>query len=132
MGGKFLILLDTHTWIWWTDDPRKLSAKARQMIEEAPLIGIATISCWEVAMLVHKGRLRLDRDLRQWVPQALAQPRLALLPLTPEIAVTSVELGDLPQDPADRMIAATALEHRVPLLTKDSRLRSFQKIQSVW
>jgi PIN domain nuclease of toxin-antitoxin system len=56
-----LIILDTHAWIWWNAEPDKLSGPARQAIDEADEVGICPISCWELAMLVSKNRLKLDR-----------------------------------------------------------------------
>jgi PIN domain nuclease of toxin-antitoxin system len=128
-----LILLDTHVWIWWAAEPKKLSEKARRAIDSDDEIGVSAISTWEVAMLVSKGRLELDRDVLLWVRQALALPKVTLIPLSPEIAVASATLGTgFPGDPADRILAATALRLRVPLVTRDRRLRSVKVLQTVW
>ncbi len=84
-------------------------------------------------MLAAKRRLELDRDILLWIRQALALPRVTFLALTPEISVASaLFLEESPADPADRMIAASALEHRSPIVTKDSRLRSVPRIEIVW
>lgn len=128
-----MIVLDTHAWIWWVAEPDKLSARAHHAIDAAEALGVCAISCWEVAMLVARRRLEFDRDVLLWIRQALAVPRVTLLPLTPEVCVASVLLArKSPADPADRMIAAAALEHRASIVTKDSRLRSMPQIETVW
>ncbi len=128
-----MIVLDTHAWIWWVGEPQKLSARARHAIDATEALGVCAISCWEVAMLVAKRRLDLDRDVLLWIRQALAVPRVTLLPLTPEICVSSASLAQKsPADPADRLIAASALEHQAPIVTKDSRLRSMSQVETVW
>ncbi len=84
-------------------------------------------------MLVEKNRLQLDRDPLTWLKQALAQPKIRLLALTPEIAAATTRFGrDLPGDPADRLVAATADESRCALVTKDKRLRALQSIRTLW
>ncbi len=129
-----MILLDTHVWIWWAaETPRRLSARARRAIAESPSIAVSAISPWEVAMLVTKGRLELDRDVLVWIRQALALPRVTLVPLTPEIAVRSTRLGaGFPGDPADRILVATARELGASLVTKDRILRSAEGVRTVW
>lgn len=128
-----MIVLDTHAWIWWVAEPEKLSARAHHAIDAAEALGVCAISCWEVAMLVARRRLEFDRDVLLWIRQALVVPRVTLLPLTPEVCVASVLLArKSPADPADRMIAAAALEHRASIVTKDSRLRSMPQIETVW
>jgi PIN domain nuclease of toxin-antitoxin system len=129
-----LIVLDTHVWIWWASEtPRRLPAPARKAIAEAPSLAVSAISPWEVAMLVAKGRLELDRDVLVWIRQALALPRVRLAPLTPEIAVRSTRLGDgFPGDPADRILVATARELGAALVTKDEALREIEGIRTIW
>ena len=128
-----MILLDTHAWVWWAAEPKKLSIRARQAIEGADEISVSAISPWEVAMLVSKARLELDRDVLLWLRQALALPRVSLIPLSPEIAVTSTTLGPgFPGDPADRILAATALRLRAPLVTRDRGLRSVKSLRTIW
>lgn len=84
-------------------------------------------------MLSVNGRVAFDRDVRRWVRQALAQPGLIALPLTPKIGVEAAALGDeFPGDPADRMIYATARETGWPLVTRDRRIRSFDPRGTLW
>ena len=124
-----LVLLDTHVWVWLLNGDQKLSAKALKAIEcslaeEAVLL--STISPWEVAMLVSKDRLRLDRDVSEWVQAAVSIPGIRVEPLSPEIAVASTRLpGELHSDPADRMIAATARHVGATLVTEDQKLLDY-------
>lgn len=61
MGSGPVILLDTHSWIWWVQGDPRLTAHRRQLLEdnEADGLGISVISCWEFAKLVEVGRLSL-------------------------------------------------------------------------
>lgn len=128
-----MIVVDTHALLWWKSSPRKLGRKARSALENATEVGVAAISCWEIAMLVYKQRLHLDRDVLVWIKQALAQPTTTLLPLLPEIAVQAASLGGRGfGDPADRLIVATALHFRCPLVTKDRTLRAVPALQTIW
>jgi PIN domain nuclease of toxin-antitoxin system len=125
-------LLDTHVWVWLVHkDQRILKSAALPEIEMAEARGglsLSVISVWEVAMLESKGRLTFTMDCPTWVNRALAQPGLNLLTLTPDIAVSSTRLpGNLHGDPADRMIVATALQHRASLITADERLIEYAR-----
>jgi PIN domain nuclease of toxin-antitoxin system len=126
-------ILDTHAWIWWVSSPEKLGRKATQALRSARDLGVAAISCWEVAVLVEKGRVRLDRSPLEWIEAALALPRVQLLPLTPAVAVRAAQLGPVfPGDTADRLIAATALVQSASLVTKDERLQKVMFLSTVW
>lgn len=128
-----MIVLDTHAWIWWAAGSKQLGARARRRIRTAKRVLVPAIATWEVAMLVQRGRLEVDRPLLSWIRQALALPDVELVPLTPEIAVRAAGLGNgFPGDPADRLIVATALESRSPLVTKDERLRGSRAVETVW
>ncbi len=128
-----MILLDTVTWLWRASDPKRLSSRARRLIDESERILVSAISVWEVAMLVAKRRIQLDRPVEQWVDIALALPGIQLASLEPAIAVRSTRLpGEFHPDPADRIIVATALENAVPILTPDERIRSYPHVQSAW
>ena len=126
-----MILLDTHAWLWWHAAPNRLSARARKAIDKAETVAIAAISTWEVAMLVGKRRVTLDRDPVLWMQQALARDRAILLPLSPEVAALSATIT-AHGDPADRMILATASLHHVALVTKDEKLRQSPIVTTIW
>jgi PIN domain nuclease of toxin-antitoxin system len=128
-----VIVLDTATWIWRASDPKRLTTSARRAIDEAESALVSAISVWEVAMLVAKRRIQLDRPVEQWVDIALALPGIQLAPLEPAIAVRSTKLpGEFHPDPADRIIVATALENAVPIVTPDERIRSYPHVQATW
>lgn len=129
-----MVVLDTHAWVWMTDDPTRLSPRAADAIAEADPIGVAAISCWELGMLSLGGRLTLDRDASLWVRQALAQPGILALPLTPKIALDAalLEGEGFANDPADRLIYATARDSGARLVTRDARIRAFDPRGTVW
>lgn len=127
-----MIVLDTHAWLWWCAAPAKLSARARDAIDRAARIGISAVSCLEVALLVARGRIALDRPLEVWVEQALAHDRVASLPVTARVAVRAGLLGGFPGDPADRILYATALDAGAMLVTKDRALRRLDPRRTVW
>ena len=137
MGGGPVIVLDTHVWVWWLSDPERLSRRVVAAIEREVAAGdpvrVSAISVWEVAMLVQRGRLRLAVGLERWLALARALPELDLVPVTPGIARAAVALpDDLHEDPADRMIVATARELGATLLTKDARLLDYPHVRSLW
>jgi PIN domain nuclease of toxin-antitoxin system len=126
-----LIVLDTHAWIWLASDPKRLSRPAAKEIQRAKRIAVSAISLWEIAMLVRKRRIELDRSLLEWVERALESTRAEILPLTPAVAAVGSEL-ELHGDPGDRIIAATALLAAATLVTKDEHLRRYDALKTVW
>ena len=127
-----MIILDTHIWVWWVHDAPELPASYRTIIEqnEATGIGISAISCWEIAKLVEKGRLRLPYSTDHWFTLALAYPGILLIPLSPEIAIESTHLPPpFHNDPADQIIVATARTYACALLTVDTKIRNYTHVQ---
>ncbi len=126
-----MIVVDTHVLLWWLSAPGKLSRRARDAIDRADRIGIATISCFEVAMLVVRGRVRLDRDVSAWIGQALAHERAETIPLDPAIALRAALVEGL-RDPIDRILYASALALDAQLVTRDRALRTLDRRRTVW
>jgi len=130
------VVLDTHAWVWWATEDRRLSKPAARAIAAAAAddgVSISAISVWEVAKKVEKQQLVLDRPLRDWIERALALPGLTVAELTPAILIESC---CLPQpfhgDPADQIIVATARHLRAVLVTKDRRVRDYAHVQTAW
>lgn len=62
-----MIVLDTHTWVWWTAKRHKLSPVAIAALENTDRLAIASITLWEIAMLVEKKRIALERNVLDWL-----------------------------------------------------------------
>jgi len=118
------VLLDTHAAIWLATDDASLGRRSRALASQAlaaDRLAVASISFWEIAMLIAKGRLHAlmpPADLRA----RLLDTGVNELVLTGEIALLAANLDGLPGDPADRFIAASAIVHRATLVTADDRL----------
>jgi PIN domain nuclease of toxin-antitoxin system len=129
------VLLDTHVVLWWKADRRRLSATARRHLDDATELLISPLTLWEVAMLVSKQRITLDRPTKTWAHDLLADPRIVLSPVSAEIAVAAAELADFHGDPVDRVLTATAEQGGCPLLTKDRQIRQYARtgvLRTVW
>jgi PIN domain nuclease of toxin-antitoxin system len=131
-----VIVLDTHTLVWWVTNDAELSEKAKKAIERERAGGeivISAISAWEIAMLVDRGTLAFSMDIDSWLSTVREIPRVRFAPVDVDIAVKSVQLpGLFHKDPADRMIVATARKFAAPLVTKDLKMRAYAHVKTIW
>jgi PIN domain nuclease of toxin-antitoxin system len=130
-----VILLDTCALIYDALDPGRLGRRAARLIDEASEAGglvCSDITLWETAMLTAKGRLKLPTTSARFLTLALEARRIRVAPITPEIAETSRADRFRHADPADRIIAATALGLNAPVVTCDERLREVRGLKTVW
>lgn len=123
------LLLDTHILVWLMEGSSRLSFAVREQVKQAAnedQLLVSAITPWEIALLAAKGRLKLARDVRDWLDAALALPGIHLEPLSPAIAVASTRLpGGIHGDPADRILVATARHVDATLLTADQQLLDY-------
>jgi len=104
----------------------------RELLErgEDRAFGVSIISCWEVAKLVEYGRLKLDRNTGIWIENALAEPGVSLLNLTPRIVVESTQLPQpFHRDLADQLLVATARVLQCPFMTEDARITAYPHVR---
>ena len=127
-----MIVADTHALIWWVTDPQRLSAPARTAFDTTAIIGLPAVVCWEVASLAERRRIAIDVSALDWLHEVIALPRVALLPLTIDVAAAAAKLRDPIRDPIDRLIVATALQMRVPLVTKDHKIIAAAVVPTIW
>jgi PIN domain nuclease of toxin-antitoxin system len=126
--GLTSVLLDTCAILWLMNGER-MRDEAVQAIERQGLtngVFVSPISAWEVATVVGKGRMTLSMAPDAWFDAVLALRGIRLAPMPPRTLVASVFLpGDPPNDPADRIIAATARAENLVLVTRDRKLVSY-------
>ncbi|MBC7543868.1 MAG: type II toxin-antitoxin system VapC family toxin [Candidatus Sericytochromatia bacterium] len=131
-----MIVLDTCILIFDALTPDRLSPAALTALdtgEQARTLACADISLWEIAMLIAKGRLAVGMDGTAFIRDVLAARAVRVLPVTPEIASTSaMDPRFQHADPADRLIAATALVHHAALVTSDGRLLQLPGLATIW
>jgi PIN domain nuclease of toxin-antitoxin system len=125
-----MLLLDTHVVHWWSAEPQRVSAPAREALDRADELAVAAISWYELAWLARHERIAVNVPIRTWLQGLAAQ--LRTIGITPAIADTAVALpSSFPGDPADRLIYATAIEHGLELVSKDRAIRDHDRPRSV-
>lgn len=130
-----MILLDTHAVVWLFLDPEQLSSHARRAILQARIDGeefaCSPVSFYEIANAARRKRLQLYSSTQDFI--TAVQARLRLIPLTAEISICAAELPHpFHGDPIDRIIVATAIVNRCPLITHDDRIRRAKICKVLW
>ena len=127
-----MIVLDTHIWFWWVNNDRKtIGSIRREQITSARTIAVSAISCFEIAWLERHGRIYLPCQPVEWIEKALSQSGIELLPITPAIATRAVNLQEHHNDPQDRIIIASAIEHNAKLMSDDSKFPLYQELEGL-
>ncbi len=121
-----MILLDTHIWLWWLWGSDRLSAREKRLLDslsEKGKLAVSIISLWELEILERKGKIRLTIDFEDFIRKSTHSSIIRLVPLDVPIIIKQRLLPDsFHSDPADRLIAATALYTGFPLATKDQKI----------
>ena len=117
------ILLDTHAWIWSLMEPSRLGKAVKTVIVEADSVAVSPISVYEVT---RKARLGKWPEIVPHVGQLVGETQTVSAPFTRAIAAQAGTLDWTHRDPFDRLIAATAIEMRCPLVSKDIAFDALQ------
>lgn len=128
-----MILLDTCVLLWLVMEPERLSARAKALIStHRERLAVSAISAFEIAVKARKHKLVLKLPAEEWWSTALTHHGIASIPVTAEIALASVALPPHHNDPADRIIIATAELHHAPVLTSDGAFPAYTSIVVEW
>jgi len=131
-----MMVVDTHVILWDALEPERLTAAAKRALNKADRgdgIILCEISLWEIAMLMQKKRVQVEADYQSFIELVLQSRNCLLQNLTPAIAdlSVSIDLGK-DKDPADRIIAATASQQGVPLVTADRDIQASKAVKTIW
>ncbi len=131
-----MIVVDTHVIIWDSLKPELLSTKAKTAIYGANRkdgIIFCEISLWEIAMLMKKGRVKVESDYQDFIKLVVDSNKYVFRGINPEVAELSAELfSDENKDPADRIISATSIIEGAKLVTADEFLRQSKAVETIW
>jgi PIN domain nuclease of toxin-antitoxin system len=119
------ILLDSHTFVWWLLDDRRLSRRAFAVIEQEPDIFVSAVVAWEISGKVRSGKWPEVKLLSDRFFETVAHYGLRSLPISLEHAHVAGSMPGKHRDPFDRMLAAQALSERMTLVTADPAFREF-------
>ncbi len=127
--GRAVILLDTAALLWIVAG-EPVSPEVRDQIESLWHEGhppqVSPISAWEVGVLAARGRIILTMAPQTWWEAMIARSGFELAPMPQELLIASSQLpGAPPSDPAQRIIAATAREQGLRLVTRNARLLAY-------
>jgi len=131
------MVIDSHALLWWLERSNELSDRARELLDEAEssrsVFYVSGITFWELHRKVLQGILVPRIPVTQW-PSLLGQlDWLHLVNESPAMWLAMAELNWKHKDPADRLIAATAQQYNVPVLTRDRYFHSEDSpVTAVW
>ena len=125
-------LLDTHTFLWWIADDRKLSAHAREVIADSDNdIVFSAVSAWEIAIKYAIGRLSLDHPPKRFVRDQLKKTGFPVLDVRLDHALEVSELPQIHSDPFDRLLIAQCRCDSMPLISSDKTISQYP-VELIW
>lgn len=126
------VLLDTHAFLWWIMNDRRLSSMARAVLQDSTnTILLSAVSGWEIAIKVRLGKLVLPHEPRRFVTEHVAQNNLEVLPISLTHALHVSILPDHHRDPFDRMLVAQSQLERLPILSDDPLITRYS-VTCLW
>lgn len=128
-----MVLLDTCTLLWLASDQDSLSQPAAAAISSsAGGLAVSAMSAFEIAVKHRQGKLELPLPPEQWYAEALQSHGVHELPVSGQCALLAARLPFIHRDPCDRFLIATALVHRLPIITPDKIIPQYPDLRVIW
>ncbi|PWU12429.1 MAG: PIN domain nuclease [Terriglobia bacterium] len=124
------VLLDTHAFLWWCEDDRQLSNKARKTIAQEEC-HVSLASLWEMALKVSLGKLKLPGSFDRYVPEQMSANGFSPLDIGFRHLARCAILPWVHRDPFDRLLISQAIEEGLPLVSRDQVIERYG-IQRIW
>lgn len=126
------LLLDTHTFVWWSNEYQKLPVSLREAFNDSQhTIYLSLASIWELQIKTQLGKLHLGAPLKHIIREQQARNNFLFLPISESHIYA---LGNLPhhhKDPFDRLLVAQAKTEDLTLVTHDSRISDYE-VKIIW
>jgi PIN domain nuclease of toxin-antitoxin system len=126
------VLLDTHTFIWWNNEPERLSERVHSLIsDEGVEVFFSAVSAWEISVKYGKGRLQLPVPPVEFVLTRVYREGFQALPIDINHAVNVGRLPPIHNDPFDRLLVAQSQLQGFPILTSDANIARYD-VEVIW
>lgn len=129
-------LVDTHTFLWATSSPERLSKKAgRILLNRDSTKYISLITFWEISLKFSTGKLDLKGRLPENMPVMAKELGFEVLALDTNTVSSFYKLPKISnKDPFDRMLGWQAITHDLQLITKDRGFADYKGygLKTVW
>jgi PIN domain nuclease of toxin-antitoxin system len=119
------LLLDTHIFLWWVKEDKRLPKISLEKIKEAEEVYISSASIWEIAIKMRLGKISGDMNA---LIQEIHNSYFLELPVTSQHAATTLRLPNIHRDPFDRILIAQAIIEPLVFLTSDSKLKKYSQL----
>ena len=126
------VLIDTHVFLWSIASPKKLSSRARSVIESGNnQVFLSVASLWEIVIKVQVGKLSLPDHAERYLRRRIAETDIEVLPITAEHTLKLFSIPDHHRDPFDRILVAQSLEEQIAIVTADTAVTRYS-VQVIW
>lgn len=127
-----MIVIDTHVWVWWVNDDRKLKPAVRSLLDAETDVRVSAISMVEIVTAVSVNRLNLNQPLHTWLAISDSIETIQIEPITDTLCLEFLNLpGDFHRDPGDRLIVALARQLDAVLVTADHRILKYDAVRTI-
>ena len=127
-----MILLDTHTFLWFILDDPQLSSKADRLISDPNnAIAISPVTYWEIAIKISIGKYFLPEPYEIFMDREISINDFRILPIQPKHTAALIDLPFYHKDPFDRLLIAQASVEKIPIISNDQIFDQYP-VQRIW
>lgn len=126
------VLIDTHVFIWWTSDVKKLSSRVHDLLLDPSTEAVLSmVSIWEMQIKLSLGKLQFRTTLSELVDDEINRNRIELLPLSLSHIYALSNLPNHYRDPFDRILIAQSMEENLQILSIDEKFVAYG-VKRLW